>query len=195
MTIALLRTAAVRRFLPVLVLLAVTTVAVQASVGFTLTPPSAITQGDTGTLSGSLTNSGPNPVFLNGVSFHFLSAPAGAVSDPNDPNVALSLFFDANAPFSVAGTSDPAHPTVYTGPFFDILTASGAAVGDYDLRVTLQGGSSSSAGDPLGFYDIQQSVASPVSAPVPELSTSIGFSLMVALGFCGLLRRRFCTQP
>lgn len=163
-------------------LIAIATGIAQAQVGLSFSPTAAIAPGGTSVLAGEITNSGTAAVYFNGLSYQFFSAPAGAITDPNDPNVALNLVFDSNLPFFLPGTTDPAKPTFYSGSLFDVVSDSGAPLGNYGLSLSLLGGANS-FDPPTPSYDLlaTANATQSIMAPVPEAGTGFSFGLILLL--------------
>lgn len=185
---------ALRPIVAAALLLTLSALTAHAATGFTLLPQSYVSPGQLATLSGTITNSGPDTVYYNGLSYQFLSAPGGAITDPNDPNVAVSLYFDNSAPFSLVGTSDPNNPTMFQGNLLDLYTDANAPRGNYTLSISLLGGpeglsSSMPSNNVLATYNLQTNIG---TAPVPELGTGLTFGLiLLAMSgvFCATRRK------
>ena len=157
------------------------TPAAQAQVGFTFSGPATATKGGIETVYGTLTNAGAAPVYLNSGGFSIFSAPAGAVTDPNDPDVVMAL---SNLDFPLTLTPASAgSPFTYTGPLFDVSVSHAAPTGLYGLSFTITGGPDSASSLNLAQANLTQTLTS--SSPVPEAGTDVGFGLML-LGLIGL---------
>lgn len=150
----------------------------QAQVTFSLTPVLGGVNGDTLHFTGLLTNTGPDPVFLNNDSLTF-NAPALGLTASDTP------FFDGTP----TGILAPAMQTgsVYSGGFFDV-SLNGAMPGTYSGTFVILGGADADALDPVASQGFTVTV--PAVAPVPEASTAASLALLLALGGFGVVRRR-----
>lgn len=151
----------------------------QAQVTFSLTPPVlGGVNGDTLHFTGVLTNTGPDPVFLNNDSLTF-NAPVLGLTTNDTP------FFDGTptgilAPAGQVGSA-------YSGGFFDV-TLNGAMPGTYSGTFVILGGADANALEPVASQGFQ--VIVPASAPVPEASTAASLALLLVLAGFGVVRRR-----
>ncbi len=129
----------------------------------------ALRPGETASFVGTLTNSGPDAVFLN-----------GAVSILPYSDLALDDFpFFLNAPLFL----DPGES--YVGAFFDVLIGANAVPGLYPGAFTIQGGADSDAFDDLATEAFVVPVA--LASEVPEPQSVL--LLAGGLAFLGLFRR------
>jgi hypothetical protein len=131
--------------------------------------------------TGTLTNTGTNPLYLNGIQFDFDSLAAPYLT--GDANV----FFN-NTPVSLAATGTTGDS--YAGQIFGINVDPTTPSGTYTGSVTLTGGADGNATDILGTQNFEVVVS---SAGVPEASSLFSASLMLGMGGW-LLYRRKCKQ-
>jgi hypothetical protein len=130
--------------------------AAQAAVTFTFDAARMVAQGSSVTFNGSLTNTGPNEVFLNGISITM----GGAGLTPDD-----SPFF-VNVPLSLS-------PGESTGlvSMLDVFADLTAPTGTFLNSITIQGGANNAAQDELGFQGFLITVTSAETSAVPEPAT------------------------
>jgi hypothetical protein len=122
---------------------------------------------------GTLTNSGTDDVFLNGV-VSFISSPDLTVDDQP---------FFLNTPLFL-----PPNGGTFTGELFDVAISSAAAIGAYTGSFTIQGGADAEAFDSLATANFSVEVVS--ASQIPEPSTIILLTTMGLLlgGFVGVRR-------
>lgn len=171
-----------------LCVLLITAPAAQAQVVFQLTPPAQIgNPGDTLHFTGILTNLGASTVYLFGDSAT-LTGPGLTLDD-------TPFFLDG--PTSLAPMGEDGD--TYQGGFFDVGIDSLTAVpGTYTGTFALTGGADPSSSDPLASQDFTVIVPGTNTAPVPEASTLVSLSILLALGLGSLTvrahrRRRLST--
>jgi hypothetical protein len=131
--------------------------------------------------TGTLTNTGANPLYLNGIQFNFNSLAAPYLT--GDPNV----FFN-NAPVSLAATGTAGDS--YAGPIFGVNLDPTTPSDTYTGSVTLTGGADGNATDILAT----QNFGVVVSAAAPESSSLLSAGVTLGAGAL-LLYRRKRNQP
>jgi hypothetical protein len=146
----------------------------RAGVTFNLTQIKLPAQsGNTVAFKGTLTNTGPAPVFLNGDTFT-VPYPQLAIDESQ---------FYANVPLSLAANGGS-----YTGPFFSITVDPSTASGSYAGSFTIQGGGDANTFDDLATQNFEVDVAN----PQPVISAAANF---VPVSPCRIADTRDPTGP
>ncbi len=131
----------------------------------TLDPsPIAASPGNAVTISGSITNTGGEELFLNGISFTLGSA---------------ELAFDPTHFFNLVPAS-LGMGLSYAGPLFDVVVSSTIAAGDYGGSVGFLGGPEQVSASEVAFADFTVRVTSEVPEPNP-LGLSIAILAAILL--------------
>ncbi|HEY3283848.1 MAG TPA: hypothetical protein VGN26_16400 [Armatimonadota bacterium] len=162
----------IRAFVAVLGLLLVVSGAAQAQLVLSFDAAGMSGQvGQTLTYSGTLTNLGPDPLYLNGASVGGLSADLTVDLDP----------FLLGAPFLMAQSD------TWSGELLRVTLGSGASVGDSVGFLTVLGGAGFSDQDALAVQPFVVTVEP--TTPTPELPASMVAWLGALLPLGCLLRR------
>ena len=166
--------------LPLLLLAAPT----HAQLDLSLTPSAQTgATGDTLYFTGMLSNPTATSVFLYSENISL----AGFATDGSP--------FTLNAPLSLdpMGTTDSnGNPTdSYIGSLFDVALDPSVAPGTYQGTLSILGGADANATDTIATQDFSVTVLPAADQPVPEVSTTISFGLLLALsGMVVVVKRR-----
>ena len=128
----------------------------QAAVVFTLDALRTVAQGSSVTFNGTLTNTGPDTVFINGTSITM----GGSGLTPDD-----TPFF-----LNVPQTLGSGESTGLVG-MLDVFADLSAPTGTFLNAFTIQGGANSNAQDELAFQGFSVTVTPAATTAVPEPAT------------------------
>lgn len=140
----------------------------QAAVVFTLDALRTVAQGSSVTFNGTITNTGPDTVFINGTSITM----GGAGLTPDD-----TPFF-LNVPQSLGSGAS----TGLVG-MLDVFADLSAPTGTFLNAFTIQGGANNTAQDELAFQSFFVTVTPAETAAVPEPATWA--MMLFGFGFIG----------
>lgn len=135
-------------------------------------PAQSALPGSLPSFTGTLTNTGPDIVFLNGIGFNYFGAADGILTGDDTP------FFDPGFPSSLDAGG------VFSGAIFGVGISSAAPPGDFFGSVTIQGGPTANDTTDLATQNFQITVTS--AAPEPGTLALV----VPLLGAVALVRRR-----